>query len=63
VGKEWLILEGSLVLAGILEEARAAWVAMAATKLKRATSWLYIVQLVLSVILILQFLDIFSNFF
>lgn len=32
VGKEWEFLEGSLVLVGILEEARAAWLAMAATK-------------------------------
>lgn len=29
VGKEWeVVLEGSLVLAGILEEARAAWLAI-----------------------------------
>lgn len=32
VGKQWKFLEGSLVLVGILEEARAAWLAMAATK-------------------------------
>ena len=36
MGKEWLILDGSLVLAGILEEARAAWVAMAATNAKES---------------------------
>jgi hypothetical protein len=34
VGKELELLEGSLVLVGILEEARAAWLAMAATKAK-----------------------------
>lgn len=34
MGKELELLEGSLVLVGILEEARAAWLAMAATKAK-----------------------------
>lgn len=34
VGKELEVLEGSLVVVGILEEARAAWLAMAATKVK-----------------------------
>lgn len=33
-GKEWECLEGSLVLFGTLEEARAAWVAMASTRAK-----------------------------
>lgn len=64
MGKEWLIFEGSLVFAGILEEARAAWVAMAATKAKESNFLaIYIVQLVFSAILILQFLGIFSNIF
>jgi hypothetical protein len=34
VGKELEVFEGSLVVVGILEEARAAWLAMAATKVK-----------------------------
>lgn len=32
--KELELLEGSLVVVGILEEARAAWLAMAPTKVK-----------------------------
>lgn len=55
VGKEWELLEGSLVVVGILEEARAALVAMAATKDCEDNYFLtYILVFFLSILIILQ---------